>query len=82
MSREEATRILAGEGERLRARFAGVRNLRVEPRGGQIWSRTASGDITVSYANDFWIVVELASARDCPATPVGGNVLLRFVIAR
>jgi len=74
-NRPRVRRVLATTADRIRAQFAGVRALRVEPRGGMVTDGTILHPV-----DDFWIVVELRSIRDCPGrTTFLKGVPLRFV---
>jgi outer membrane protein assembly factor BamB len=68
--------VLSADAGRIRARFGGVRSVRVEPRGGAVAAGANQQDVT----DDFWIVVELRSSHDCPDHRQSWNgVPLRFV---
>jgi hypothetical protein len=60
----------------------GIESLRVEPRGGQVWSYDSNGQVVIETLNDFWIVAQMKSRADCPTAPVAWNgVPVRFLTA-
>jgi hypothetical protein len=66
--------------QQIEAKFPGAVAVRMAPRNGEVWSYDAAGQVIIEQRTDFWIVVELGSATDCPASPSSWNgVPLQFV---
>jgi outer membrane protein assembly factor BamB len=75
-ARSRVQRVLRADADKIRAEYPGVRRLEVQPRGGAVMDGALQ-----DFVDDYWIVAQLRSTRDCPTSPQSWNgVPLRFIV--
>lgn len=64
----------------LLADYPSAGSIHVARRDGDVWSRDANGNVEISPAADFQLVVSLGDVADCPFSPTALGVPVSFVI--
>ena len=79
---DRVAQVATSEEPRIRTHFRGGVSLSVEPRNGQVWNRE-HGTIVTLDVNNYWLVVQVRSLRDCPNRPwAWDGIPVRFVVQR
>jgi hypothetical protein len=59
--------------EEIEARQGLSENSRIIPRYGEVWERTANGEVVVTQVDDYMIEVTLDDIGQCPSAPTSAN---------